>query len=133
MNKKIKVAILFGGQSAEHEISLQSARNVVAAIDRRKYDVVLVGITKTGRWYLCEESKFVLHADSPRLIKLQKTGDSLALCLGDGAGRFISLFDNREIGPIDVVFPVLHGPFGEDGTVQGLLKLATCPLWGRGS
>jgi len=132
MNKKIKVAILFGGQSAEHEISLQSARNVVAAIDRRKHDVVLVGITKTGRWYLCEESNFVLHADSPRLIKLQKTGDSLALCLGDGAGRFISLFDNREIGPIDVVFPVLHGPFGEDGTVQGLLKLANVPFVGAG-
>ena len=131
-DKKIKVAILFGGQSAEHEISLQSAKNVAAAIDRRKYDVVLVGITKTGRWYLCEESNFVLHADSPRLIKLQKTGDSLALCLGGGAGRFISLFDNREIGPIDVVFPVLHGPFGEDGTVQGLLKLANMPFVGAG-
>jgi D-alanine-D-alanine ligase len=130
--RKIKVAILFGGQSAEHEVSLQSAGNVAAAIDRKKYDVVLIGIDKKGRWYLNEESKFLLQADSPKLIKLQKAGDSLALVPGDQSGQLISLSDNRPVGPIDVVFPVLHGPFGEDGTVQGLLKLANVPFVGAG-
>ena len=130
--RKIKLAILFGGQSAEHEVSLQSAGNVAAAIDRKKYDVVLIGIDKKGRWYLNEESKFLLQADSPKLIKLQKAGDSLALVPGDQSGQLISLSDNRPVGPIDVVFPVLHGPFGEDGTVQGLLKLANVPFVGAG-
>lgn len=130
--RKIKVAILFGGQSAEHEISLQSARNVAEAIDRKKYDVVLIGIDKKGRWYLNEESNFLLHADSPKLIKLQETGDSLALVPGDQSGQLISLSGNQPVGPIDVVFPVLHGPFGEDGTVQGLLKLANVPFVGAG-
>jgi D-alanine-D-alanine ligase len=126
------VAILFGGQSAEHEVSLQSAGNVAAAIDRKKYDVVLIGIDKKGKWYLNEESKFLLQADSPKLIKLQKAGDSLALVPGQEAGRLISLSGNQTVGPIDIVFPVLHGPFGEDGTVQGLLKLANVPFVGAG-
>jgi D-alanine-D-alanine ligase len=130
--RKINVAILFGGQSAEHEISLRSAGNVAAAIDRKKYDVVLIGIDKKGKWYLNEESKFLLQADSPKLIKLQKAGDSLALVPGQEAGRLISLSGNQTVGPIDIVFPVLHGPFGEDGTVQGLLKLANVPFVGAG-
>ena len=130
--RKINVAILFGGQSAEHEVSLQSAGNVAAAIDRKKYDVVLIGIDKKGKWYLNEESKFLLHADSPKLIKMQETGDSLALVPGDQSGQLISLSGNQPVGPIDVVFPVLHGPFGEDGTVQGLLKLANVPFVGAG-
>jgi len=132
MNKKIRLAILFGGQSAEHEVSLQSARNVAAAIDRQKYDVVLVGIDKKGRWFLNEESKFLLHADSPKLIKLQKAGDSLALVPGEKAGQLFSSSGEQAVGRIDVVFGVLHGPFGEDGTVQGLLKLANIPFVGAG-
>ena len=132
MSRKIRVAILFGGQSAEHEVSLQSARNVVAAIDRQKYDVVLVGIDKKGRWHLDEASEFLLHADDSKLIKLQVAGESLALVPGDQSRQLISLSDNRTVGPIDVVFPVLHGPFGEDGTIQGLLKLVNVPFVGAG-
>jgi D-alanine-D-alanine ligase len=132
MSKKTTVAILFGGKSAEHEVSLQSAKNVIAAIDKEKYDVVLVGVDKKGRWYLNEESNFLLQADSPKRIKLQETGDSLALVPGDQSGQLISLSGNQPVGPIDVVFPVLHGPFGEDGTVQGLLKLVNVPFVGAG-
>ncbi len=129
-SRKIRVAILFGGQSAEHEVSLQSAKNVIGAIDREKYDVVLIGIDKKGRWYLSEASKFLLDEDRPRLIKLQQSGDSLALAPGENDENLINLSGDRAIGPIDVVFPVLHGPFGEDGTVQGLLKLANIPFVG---
>lgn len=132
MSKKIRVVILFGGQSAEHEVSLQSAGNVAAAIDRQKYEVVLIGIDKKGGWHLDEASKFLLHADDSNLIKLQVAGESLALVPGEEAGQLISLSGNQPIGPIDVVFPVLHGPFGEDGTVQGLLKLANIPFVGAG-
>ena len=132
MSKKTTVAILFGGKSAEHEVSLQSAKNVIAAIDKEKYDVVLIGIDKKGRWYLSESSKFLLNEDDPKLIKLQKSGDSVVVAPGENVGHLINLSDSRTIGPIDVVFPVLHGTFGEDGTVQGLLKLANVSFVGAG-
>jgi len=90
MAKKIRVAVLFGGKSAEHEVSIRSAKNVVAALDPKKYDVTEIKISKTARWIPSE-----------------------------------SFFNS-----VDVVFPVLHGPFGEDGTVQGLLKLADIPFVG---
>ncbi len=132
MSRKIRVAILFGGQSAEHEVSLQSAKNVAAAIDRQKYDAVLIGIDKKGRWYLNDESKFLLQADNPKLIKLAPAGENLALVPGRQDAGLIAVGGDETIGPIDVVFPVLHGPFGEDGTVQGLLKLANVPFVGAG-
>jgi len=130
MSRKIRVAVLFGGKSAEHEVSLQSAKSIVDAIDRSKYDVVLVGIDKKGRWYLNETSRFLLHANDPKRIKLNKSGDSLALVPGEKVEQWIQRSSHRRLGPVDVVFPVLHGPFGEDGTVQGFLKLANVPFVG---
>ncbi|MFQ6115057.1 MAG: D-alanine--D-alanine ligase family protein, partial [bacterium] len=131
MTKKIRVGILFGGKSAEHEVSLQSAKNIVDAIDKNKYDVVLIGIDKQGRWYLNEASRFLLHADNPKLIKLNKANENVALVPGErGQRQLVSLTDHRAVGPVDVIFPILHGPFGEDGTVQGLLKLADVPFVG---
>ncbi len=132
MGKKIRVAVLFGGQSAEHEVSLQSAKNIVAAMDSKKYDVVLIGIDKKGRWYLNEASKFLLNEDDPKLIKLQQSDDSVALAPGENAESLINISGGPTIGPIDVVFGVLHGTYGEDGTVQGLLKLANVPFVGAG-
>ncbi|MCD6165919.1 D-alanine--D-alanine ligase [candidate division KSB1 bacterium] len=132
MNRKIRVGILFGGRSAEHEVSLQSAKNVIEAIDKKKYEVVLIGIDKKGRWYLSEASRFLLHADNPNLIKLNKANESVVLVPGRKVEQLVSLSDHRSVGPVDVVFPVLHGPFGEDGTVQGLLKLANIPFVGAG-
>lgn len=130
MNKKIRVALLFGGKSAEHEVSLQSARSVFEAIDKTKYDVVLIGIDKQGHWHLNETSHFLLHAENPRLIALNKSSEHIALVPKDGNNELVSLTNHHSLGPIDVVFPILHGPYGEDGTVQGLLKLFNIPFVG---
>ncbi len=131
--KKNCVGILFGGKSAEHEVSLQSARNIVNAIDRTKYDVVLIGIDKKGSWFLNEESHYLLHAENPKLISLNKGGESVALVTNSaGVRELVSLKRNVPLSRIDVIFPVLHGPFGEDGTIQGLLKLMNVPYVGAG-
>ena len=133
MTKKIRVGILFGGKSAEHEVSLQSAKNVVEAIDKEKYEVVLIGIDKQGRWYLNDESHFLLNSENPKLISLNKSNKNVALVTGkNGEREIVSVTDQTSFGAIDVVFPILHGTFGEDGTVQGLLKLANVPFVGAG-
>ena len=133
MKNKIRVGILFGGKSAEHEVSLQSAKNIVEAIDKSKYEAVLIGIDKTGRWYLNDASRFLLNADNPKLIKLNKSSDSVALLPGGSDKQeLVSISSSESRGPVDVVFPILHGTFGEDGTVQGLLKLANVPFVGAG-
>jgi D-alanine-D-alanine ligase len=131
MAKRINVGILFGGKSAEHEVSLQSAKNVFDAINREKYNPILIGIDKTGRWLLNDESKFLLDSGDPRKIRLDQAGEPVALipeCNGA-----LSMFQGQGTGcKLDVIFPILHGPFGEDGTVQGLLKLADIPFVGAG-
>ncbi len=127
--KKINIGILFGGKSAEHEVSLQSAKNVFDAIDKEKYNPILIGIDKSGKWLLNNESKFLLNADDPKLIKLNQSSDSVAL-VPQSAGEISNFSNTSQSLKIDVVFPILHGPFGEDGTVQGLLKLANLPFVG---
>lgn len=114
---KIKVGILFGGKSAEHEVSLQSAKNVVDAIDKKKYEPILIGINKQGKWLLGD--------------KLNASSESVAL-VPQSSGKISNLTNLKSGASIDVVFPILHGPFGEDGTVQGLLKLANVPFVGAG-
>lgn len=126
MKNKLRVAILFGGRSAEHEISLISARNIVAAMDKSKYEVIAIGIDNQGRWsydkdarLLRDHQKRVMPFDDARLTAILPGAKRSSLIpLGGGS-----------LG-VDVVFPVLHGPFGEDGTVQGLLKLANLPFVG---
>jgi D-alanine-D-alanine ligase len=119
LTKKIRVGVLFGGRSGEHEVSLRSAASVVAAIDKSKYDVLPIGITKAGKWLSGSQSAKLLP----------------------GAGRLLDVPGNRaltiqpvphSVDTVDVVFPVLHGTFGEDGTVQGLLDLAGLPYVGAG-
>jgi D-alanine-D-alanine ligase len=127
--KKINVAILFGGKSAEHEVSLQSAKNIFEAIDRKKYNPILIGIDKSGKWLLNNSSKFLLNADNPKLVKLNQTSDMVAL-IPQSNGNIYNLAKKDTNFKIDAVFPILHGPFGEDGTVQGLLKLANIPFVG---
>ena len=127
--KKINVGILFGGKSAEHEVSLQSAKNVFDAIDKEKYTPILIGIDKSGEWLLSDSSKFLLNADNPKLIKLNQANDSVAIVPQSG-GKISNLSQSDKGKTIDVIFPILHGPFGEDGTVQGLLKLANIPFVG---
>src|SRR5215510_13977916 len=132
MAEKIRVGVLFGGRSAEHEFSLQSAKNIIGAIDTNKYEVVLIGIDKKGQWHLNEESRFLLPVVESGLPELPQKGENLALVPGKEDEQLVALSGQQRLGPLDVVFPVLHGPFGEDGTVQGLLKLANIPFVGAG-
>lgn len=111
---KTKLAIIFGGQSAEHEVSIKSAKNVFEALDKNKYSPVLIGIDKNGNW--CKTDDFSFNGRQVVLVK----------------NEIVDLADPEKREKIDVVFPVLHGPFGEDGTVQGLLKLANVPFVGAG-
>lgn len=127
MDKKIKVGIIFGGKSAEHEASLQSAKNIIDALDKNKYEPVLIGIDKKGGWHK-SGADFLLNADNPKLIKLNKANNT-AVIPANNTGQLITL-ENRGSSSIDVIFPILHGPFGEDGTMQGLLKLAGIPFVG---
>ncbi|MFA6520324.1 MAG: D-alanine--D-alanine ligase [Candidatus Paceibacterota bacterium] len=120
MAKRLKIGVLFGGKSAEHEVSLQSARNVIDALDKNKYEVIPIGITKDGRWLLSNTSNYLLNSTNPKLIKLNTTNKEISP-LND---------EVRTREKIDVIFPVMHGPFGEDGSMQGLLKLAGVPFVG---
>jgi D-alanine-D-alanine ligase len=129
--RRLRVGVLFGGQSAEHEVSLQSARNVIEAIDPKKYQVVLLGIDRAGRWHLESATRFLLDAEDPRRIRLGEGGEDVALVPGDRSD-LIRLGGSGLEEPLDVIFPVLHGPLGEDGTVQGLLRLANIPFVGSG-
>lgn len=133
MARRIRVGILFGGKSAEHEVSLQSAKSIVDAIDKSKYDVTLIGIDKEGQWYLNDASTFLLHADNPKLIALNKGNEGVTLVPGAQSDKnLMSLSGTGAVGAIDVLFPILHGPYGEDGAVQGLSKLANIPFVGAG-
>jgi D-alanine-D-alanine ligase len=120
---RLRVAVLAGGRSSEHDISLASAESVVAALEPERYDVVRVEIDRTGAWQL------EAPEDEPR--------ERLALAPGEYGDAVIpraggSLTQARAIGPIDVVIPMLHGPFGEDGTVQGMLEIVGLPYVGSG-
>jgi len=129
---KIRVGIIFGGRSGEHEISLASARSVMDAIDKGKYDVVPIGITKEGRWIASGDPLKALQAG-------EASASQPAALLGDPSRRGLIPLEDTEravkatrVTELDVIFPVLHGPYGEDGTVQGLLDLAGIPYVGAG-
>ncbi len=130
MNKKIRVGILFGGCSTEHEVSLQSAKNVVDAIDQTKYEVVLIGIDKHGKWCINDNSQFLLNAENPQLIKLNQSNIEVGLVPGRYNNQLVVTKNDGLISDLDVVFPILHGPLGEDGSIQGLLRLANLPFVG---
>lgn len=131
MSNKIRVAVLFGGRSAEHEISLLSAKSVIDAIDKNKYELVLIGINKTGEWFLYDDiNHCLLNADNAKHIQLKSTHENVTMVPREVGNSLVSLSGRSLNRPVDVVFPLLHGPFGEDGTVQGLLKLANIPFVG---
>jgi D-alanine-D-alanine ligase len=129
-NKKLRIAILFGGRSGEHEVSLNSAASVIAALDPARYDVVPIGITKNGRWLAGSSAQKLL----PDVLR---DGQRVMLGADPGVGALVPLDNNQATNQaaalhVDVVFPVLHGTYGEDGTVQGLLELADLPYVGSG-
>jgi D-alanine-D-alanine ligase len=130
--KKLRVALLFGGRSGEHEVSLRSGASVLHALDPGKYEVVPVGITREGRWVA--GPALALGGDEPSLDRVLESGRAVTASVAPGGARLIPL-DALKTGAapaIDVVFPVLHGTYGEDGTVQGLLELANIPYVGAG-
>jgi D-alanine-D-alanine ligase len=131
MKKKLRVALLFGGKSAEHEISLISARNIYDAMDKKKYDVVAVGIDKQGRWFVDPQARLLRSVTQPQ-VEFGGARNAAAVLPGATKTPMVRPSSGIPFGGIDVVFPVLHGPFGEDGTVQGLLKLANLPFVGAG-
>lgn len=130
--RKLRVGIVFGGTSAEHEVSLQSAKNVINALDKNKYEPVLIGIDKEGRWHLQQESNYLLNSENPKLIRLNNSSDPVALIPSLQGGQLVDLQKRAFMADLDVIFPVLHGPHGEDGTIQGLLRLANIPFVGSG-
>lgn len=129
--KKIRVGVLFGGKSAEHEVSLQSARNVIEILDKEKYDVVPIGINKAGKWLLSNTSGYLLHSANPKLIRLNESNKPVTLVV-QSSGTLTTLKTRDPDTKLDVVVPILHGPYGEDGSIQGLLKLAGVPFVGAG-
>jgi D-alanine-D-alanine ligase len=124
---KIRVVVLFGGRSAEHEVSILSARNVLLALDRERFDPVLVGIDKEGRWRLEPERTLLDASGDPRKLFLRGQGTELTVPVHPQRSPATAALTYD-----DVVFPVLHGTYGEDGTVQGLLELADVAFVGAG-
>jgi D-alanine-D-alanine ligase len=150
--KKIRVGVLFGGRSGEHEVSLLSAASVLEAIDKAKYEVVPIGITKEGRWISSSHAERLLHGAPLHEPRHLRAGDPEttppAAVLAKGEAIVVPPVPGHELAPfeadtphrrledraidVDIIFPVLHGTFGEDGTIQGLLELADIPYVGAG-
>ena len=156
--KKLRVGILFGGRSGEHEVSLLSAASVLKAIDRTKFEVLPIGITKQGRWLTAKDAEKLLrgeHAEDSRSAQLragdpEATAPAAVLASGEAVvvppepkqrgsamvpfqsdSALLRRASDRAIN-VDIIFPLLHGTFGEDGTIQGLLELADIPYVGAG-
>jgi D-alanine-D-alanine ligase len=132
MTKK-RVLVLYGGRSAEHEISLLSARFVVEALDPERYEPLLVGIDKRGRWQLESRDALLASGTDAKAVALSEGAPQVELPPHPSVSGAVELrVESGGALPVDVVFPVLHGPMGEDGTVQGLLELSGLPYVGAG-
>lgn len=130
MSKKLKVGIIFGGRSGEHEVSLRSAESIISALDQSKYEVIPIAITKQGKWLASSEATNLLPS------AVIENADQRVAIFGDPTERGLARFNKESASgdrdQIDVVFPVLHGTYGEDGTIQGLLEMADIPYVGCG-
>ena len=130
--KKIRVGLIFGGRSGEHEVSFCSASSIIKAINKDKYTLVPIGITKEGRWISPQDSKLALQSG-----KIE--GKNTVILLSDPSGNALIRTDHTQrleksstLERVDLIFPILHGPYGEDGTIQGFLELANIPYVGSG-
>ncbi len=130
MENKLRVGVIFGGRSGEHEVSLRSAESIINALDRDKYEVVPIAITKAGKWLASSEATNLLPS------AVMTNADQHVAIFGDptekGLARFSGENEPGKRDKLDVVFPVLHGTYGEDGTIQGLLEMADVPYVGCG-
>jgi D-alanine-D-alanine ligase len=131
LGNKLRVGVIFGGRSGEHEVSLRSAESVINAMDKTKYDVIPIGITKEGRWLTSGNAAAML----PQAVMASNTQQQVAI-IGDPTRQGLMHLGRDGQGhdsePLDVVLPVLHGTYGEDGTIQGLLEMAGVPYVGCG-
>ncbi|MDD2573572.1 MAG: D-alanine--D-alanine ligase family protein [Bacillota bacterium] len=123
MNKKLRVAVVFGGQSGEHEVSLMSSTSIINALDKEKYEIIMIGITRQGSWK---------HYDGPVDKIITGEWERGSKNLDESKYNFLTTGEGFPGENIDVVFPVLHGPMGEDGTIQGLFELAGLAYVGCG-
>ncbi len=129
MGKKLQLSVLCGGQSTEHEVSVRSARNVVAALNPKKYDITVIFIDHKGGWHRVESTKDFLATTSEAILKLVDT-EPLTVVLGSKDKPWLSLTESGRRYRVDCVFPILHGTNGEDGTLQGMLELLNLPYVG---
>ncbi len=134
--KKLRVGVIFGGRSGEHEVSVRSARSVIEGLDKNRYEVVPIAIAKTGKWLSPADSSNLLPGEVKRVLpRGVTTGESRDVAIiGDPTHQGLTSLNGEALGaePLDVVFPVLHGTYGEDGTLQGLLEMAGVPYVGCG-
>ncbi len=133
-NKKIRIGLIFGGRSGEHEVSLSSANAVMSHLDRNKYEVIPIGITKTGAWLLGSDPQKLLATEQGTDAEPETT-TSVTLTGDPNVRRLIPLQNGEPLqdnGALDVIFPVMHGTTGEDGALQGLLEMANVPYVGCG-
>ncbi|HKS33379.1 MAG TPA: D-alanine--D-alanine ligase [Enterobacteriaceae bacterium] len=127
---KLRVGIVFGGKSAEHEVSLQSAKNIADAIDKSRFEVALLGIDKQGQWHINDAGNFLLNAHDPAHIALRPSDTTLAQIPGRTGQSLIDASSGQPLPAIDVIFPIVHGTLGEDGSLQGMLRMADLPFVG---
>ena len=132
MSKKLTIGLICGGTSGEHEVSLISAYNIQVALDRDKYDVLLIGIDKSGAWFLGKTSEFFDNVDDVRQVKFRKNLPILLPQTGNSAGENLASTEQsgNELANVDVFFPITHGKLGEDGALQGFLELLGKPYVG---
>lgn len=132
MTRRLRVGVVYGGRSGEHEISLRSAATVIGALDPQRYEVIPIAITKDGRWLTGPDSLRLLDEAQRVLAPVVEHGDEVMLPAAPSGGALVPSGGGAGSLALDVVFPVLHGTFGEDGTIQGLLDLAGVPYVGAG-
>lgn len=130
MSQKLRVGVIFGGRSGEHEVSLRSAESVINALDRNKYEIIPIAITKQGKWLASGEATNLLPS------AVMQSADQAVAIIGDPTERGLARLDGaggaQARAQLDVIFPVLHGTYGEDGTIQGLFEMADVPYVGCG-
>jgi D-alanine-D-alanine ligase len=128
---KINLGLIFGGRSGEHEVSLQSAKSIAAAVNREKYILYLIAIDKSGNWYLADPLSYLENEDDPKNIRLKiKAEQQIALVPVNNSNQIIRLSDGKNLGKLDVAFPIVHGTFGEDGSMQGYFDILNLPCVG---
>lgn len=132
-NRKINIGLVFGGKSGEHEVSLLSAKSIYEALDKNKYNIFLIGIDKQGNWLLGNPANYLINSNDPKLITLNKTSSINIIPVNkNNTNKIIALESGKELGKIDVFFPIIHGTYGEDGCLQGMFEMLNSAYVGAG-